>query len=126
MWKKFGNNTYKFGWEDFDASQIAAACGIKPQKLSLSGESEFTSEGIGEGGLVEAFVVGDEKQSFTLEGFLVDRTKLKAGVAFMFDDKAFIITAPGMDLESRSFQAAKCTGVAYSKITSVTAQTGGE
>lgn len=115
---QYGSADYKFSFDDPDASAIAALVGLKPQTLSISGEPEYTAEAKNEDGDTEAFVVGDKKYTFTMQGFVVDRTKLDDPTSFEYDGRFFIVTGHKLDISNTDFQKGELTGVSYPLITS--------
>ena len=116
--KKFGDGTYIFGFGDGSAAAIKAAVGLTPQKLTISGEPEFVAEAQDEEGYTAALAVADDKQTFTVEGFITNLAAYNAtGANFAFDGKFFIVTGRNKDMEPRMYQKGTLTGVCYTKIT---------
>jgi hypothetical protein len=111
---QYGDQDYVFGFDDAAASAIAAAIGVKPQTLSVSGTPEFTAEGKNIDGMTEAFVVGDQKFSFTMSGFLVDKALFDAAsLSFTYDGRFYIVTDRKRDISNVDFQKAELTGVSF-------------
>lgn len=111
-----GNQDYVFGFSSPDAATIAAAIGMKPQTLSLSYEPEFQAEAQNQDGEIEAKVVGPDKITFTMSGYVVDEELLKDAGSFEFDGKFFIITGRKLDLSNTDFQKGELTGESYANI----------
>lgn len=112
-----GDQTYTFGFQDGAAAVIAATVGLKPQTLSISGEAEFTAEAQNENGEVAAVVVGPDKRSFTMSGYVVDAALLEAAGNFTYDGKFFIITGRKIDTSNSEFTKGEISGTSYSNIT---------
>lgn len=113
MSQQYGSANYKFGFDDPEAEAIAAAVGIQPQTLSVSGEPEFTAEGKNLNGLTEAFVVGDKKYSFTMSGFVVDRDLVNANGAFTYKGSYYILVGNKIDIANTDFQKAEVSGSSF-------------
>jgi hypothetical protein len=116
--QQYGSTDYTFGFDDPEAESIATAVGLKPQTLSISGEPEFTAEAKNLDGMTESFVVGDNKFTFTMSGFVVDRSKLDDNASFEYDGRFFIVTGHKLDIANTDFQKGEVTGVSYPLITS--------
>jgi hypothetical protein len=116
---QYGSAEYKFGFDDPEAESIAAAVGIKPQTLSVSGEPEFTAEGKNLDGLTEAFVVADKKFSFTMSGFVTDVDLVNANGSFTYKGRFFILVGNKVDIANTDFQKAEVTGMSYPLINGV-------
>lgn len=116
---QYGNQDYIFGFDDPDAEAIAAAVGLKPQTLSIRGEPEFTADAHGATGLTESKVVADNKFTFTLAGFVVNRALiLDGGTSFTYDGRFFIVMGNNLDIDNKDFQKGEVTGESYPQITS--------
>lgn len=114
---QYGSADYVFGFDDPEAEAIAAAVGIKPQTLSVSGEPEFTAEAKNLDGMTEAFVVADKKFTFTMSGFVVDKELVAAGGSFSYDGRFYILTGNKVDISNTDFQKAEVTGMSFPLIT---------
>lgn len=112
-----GDQSYVFGFQDAGATAIAATAGIKPQTLSVSYEPEFQAEATNEEGQIAAKVVGPDKGSFTLSGYLVDEAAFAAATDFSYDGKFFIITGRKTDSSNQDFVKGELTGEYYPLIT---------
>jgi len=117
MLKQHGNQDYVFGFKDEVAAQLANLIGMKPQTLSLQYEAEFTAEAQNENGETEAVVVGPDKVSFTMSGYVVDADALKEATDFTFIGRYFIIQGRKLDTSNTEFQKGELTGVSYDLIT---------
>lgn len=115
---QFGDKTYKFGFQDAGATSIATAVGIKPQTLSISSEPEFEAEAQDQDGTTKSFVVGPDKFSFTLSGYLTDQAKFKTGKSFTYDGQFYIITGRKRDIANQDFTKGELTGVGFKNIQS--------
>lgn len=111
-----GDQTYVFGFNDPAAEAIAAAVGIKPQTLRIGSEPEFTAEAKDESGMTAAYVVGDDKHTFAMEGYVVDVDLFKAASSFEFDSKTFIINKKDRDTSNQDFQKGSFEGVSFAQI----------
>jgi hypothetical protein len=113
-----GDQDYVFGFQDAGAAAIAAAAGVKPQTLSISYEPEFQAEATNEEGQIAAKVIGPDKGTFTLSGYLVDDSAFGSATNFTYDGKFFIITGRKTDASNQDFVKAELTGEYYPLITS--------
>ncbi len=111
-----GNQDYVFGFESVEAATLAAAVGMKPQTLSLNYEPEFQAEALGGTGEVESVVVGPDKVSFTLSGYITDEELFKAADSFEFDGRFFIIQGRKLDSGATEFKKGELTGVSYNGV----------
>lgn len=117
--KKFGDSSYRFGFESGEASTIATAVGLKPQELRLSSEPEAQAEALDEEGEVAAVAVGQDKRNFTLDGYITDLTKFNAeGSSFEFDGRFYIVMGRERTVATRAYEKGQLTGVSYKKVTS--------
>jgi hypothetical protein len=114
---QYGSADYTFGFDDAEAEAIAAAIGLKPQTLSVTGEPEFTAEAKNLDGMTEAYVVADMKFQFTMAGFVVDRALLLQGGSFTYDGRLFIVSGVKLDIANTDFQKGETNGVSYPLIT---------
>jgi len=105
-----GNQDYEFGFHSVEAAAIATAIGLKPQTLSLGYEPEFRAEAQDENGEVATVVLGPRKIAFTMNGYVVDETLLKAAEAFEYDGRYFIIENLKIDESNTDFKKAELTG----------------
>lgn len=118
--QKFGDGTYRFGIDSVEAGAIKAAVGLTPQKISFQGEPEFQAEALDENGLAAAYAVGQDKQNFTMEGFITDLALFTAvGANFEFDGRFYIVTGRGRDAAPREYEKGTLTGVSFLGITAV-------
>lgn len=111
-----GDTDYEFAFESTDAAAIATAIGLKPQTLSLSYEPEFQAEAMDEVGEIASKVVGQDKISFTMTGYIVDRALLKAATAFEYDGRYFIVEGKKLDESNSDFKKGELTGTSYANI----------
>jgi len=118
MFTQFGNQDYVFGFSDAGALAIAAAIGLKPQTLSISGEPEFTAEAENSEGLIETTVVGPDKFTFTMAGYIVDRALFDAATNFTYDNKFFVLKGRKVDIANKDYQKGEVSGTSNSLITS--------
>jgi len=112
-----GNKDYKFGFQDAGAAAIAAACGLKPQTLSITSEPEFQAQATNADGMTESVVVGPDKMSFTMNGYIVDEELLKAATNFTYDNKYFILAGRKVDTSNTDFTKGEMSGQSYPLIT---------
>ena len=117
--RQYGNGEYVFGFNDPAAAALAAAVGLKPQTLKVSGEPEFTAEAKDEEGMTAAFAVGDDMRNIQLNGFLVDEGLFDGAREFEFDGSFFIVTGRNKDVANTEFKKGDLTARAFSKITGV-------
>lgn len=124
---QFGDVKYKFGYTNATqatavaAAAIETATGIAPQELSISGEPEFVAEADGADGTIDAVAVAQKKYSFTLSGYITDRSKFEDnGLSFTHDGKFFIVTGDQDNKASKEFQKGQLTGVCYANVTGLT------
>lgn len=116
--QKFGDGSYRFGINSAEALAIRNAVGLAPQKISRQGEPEFTATAEDETGYVAALAVADDKQTFTMEGYIVDLAKfLATGGSFTLDGKFYVVTGRGQDSEPKLYEKGTLTGMFHSKIT---------
>ena len=116
---QYGSADYRFGFQDPAAATIAASVGLKPQTLSISSEPEFTAEAKNEDGLTEAFVVADDKKTFTMSGYVTDLAAFNTtGASFTFESDFFIVTSKKRDVANNDFQKGELNGVSYPLINS--------
>lgn len=111
--RQHGDTDYVFGFDSVEAAAIAAACGIKPQTLSLNYEPEFTAEAQDEAGEVASVVVGPDKIGFTLSGYVVDEDLIKTAASFEFEGRFFIIMGRKIDHSNTEFRKGEFTGTSY-------------
>ena len=111
-----GNLDYTFGFDSVDAAAIAVAIGLKPQTLSLSYEPEFTAQAQDEMGEVASMVVGQDKISFTMSGYITDEDLLKVADAFSYDGRYYVVTGKKIDHSNTEFRKGELTGVSYAGI----------
>lgn len=112
-----GSLDYVFGFDDPAAEQIASAIGVKPQTLSVSSEPEFTAEAKNLEGSTESVVVGEDKFTFTLNGFVTDKNLLFTGATFDYDGRHYIVMNRKLDVSNEDFQKAELSGSSYPLIT---------
>jgi hypothetical protein len=112
----YGDQSYQFGLNDADALAIADAIGLKPESLEIAGEPEFTAEGRDVNGMTAAFAVGDAKYTFTMSGYLTDKSLFAAAADFTYDGRFFIITTPKETRSNTDFVKAELQGVCYPQI----------
>lgn len=109
-----GSTDYSFGFADDDATAIATAIGIKPEKLSIQSDPEFTAEAKNEDGETASFVVGGTKRQFTLSGFITDLDLFNAtGATFNYDGNHYIVVGRTQDDSNTEFRKGQVTGVSY-------------
>jgi hypothetical protein len=113
-----GNQDYTFGFDDAGAAAIAAACGMKPQTLSITKEPEFQAEAENSEGLVESRVIGPDKISFTMSGYIVDKALFDAASDFTYDGNFFVIGGRKIDTANRDYKKGEMSGTSNSLITS--------
>ena len=111
-----GSTDYEFGFQSVEAAAIAAAIGLKPQTLSLNFEPEFQAEAMDENGEVASKVVGQDKITFTLSGYIVDAALLAAATSFEYDGRFYIITGRKIDEANTDFKKGEVTGESYAGI----------
>ena len=117
---KFGDSSYRFAFDSAEAAAIATATGVKPQELQISGEPEAKAEAIGTDGVVEAVAVGPDKRTFTLTGYVVDKSKFETvGLTFTFDSKFYIVMGRQRTVATREYEKAQLTGESYDQVTGV-------
>ena len=115
--QQYGDTTYRFGFGDAAATAIATAVGMAPQTLSISSTPEFTAEAKNEDGLTASFVVGDDKSTFTMSGFIKDVDLFNAtGATFTFDGRFYIVTDRKRDVSNTDYEKGEMTGVSYALI----------
>ena len=115
---QFGDLDYKFGFNDVGAAAIAAACGMKPQTLSISGEPEFVADAENADGLVASTVVGPDKFTFTMAGYIVDRELFDSASNFTYDGRFFVIKGRKVDVANKEFNKGELSGSSNSLIIS--------
>lgn len=116
--KQFGSQSYKFGFDDPEAEAIADSVGLMPQTLDVQGEPEFTSDAQNLSGMTEARVIGDQKYTFTMSGFVVDRSKLELnGATFNFGGRMYIVESTKFTISNTEFQKGEVTGSSHALIT---------
>ena len=108
-----GSADYSFGFNDVDATAIASAVGLKPQTLSLNYEPEFTAEAQDENGEVASVVVGQDKVSFTMNGYITDEALLKTADSFDYDGRHYIVMGKKLDHSNTEFRKGELTGMSY-------------
>lgn len=114
-----GDQEFIFGFNDPEVSSIADSIGMKPETLKIQHAPEFEAEGKNEDGVTTAYVVGPDKYTFTLSGYVVNKTLFNAtGNSFTFESKKFIVTGKSRDLSNTDFMKGEVTGVAFANITS--------
>ncbi|NDE16086.1 hypothetical protein EBZ80_14260 [bacterium] len=114
-----GDQDFIFGFDDPDAEAIAAAIGLKPMTLSIQASPEFEAEGKDEDGMTTCYVVGQDKFTFTLTGYIVDKTLFNATApAFDFEGKKFIVNGKKRDLSNTDLMKGEVSGVAFAGIPS--------
>jgi hypothetical protein len=111
-----GIQDYEFGFQSVAAAAIAAAIGLKPQTLSLSFEPEFQAEAMDENGEVASKVVGQDKVTFTMNGYVTDAALLTAAVSFEYDGRFYIITGRKVDESNTDFKKGEVTGESFAGI----------
>lgn len=111
-----GSTSYSFGFNDTEASAIAAACGLKPQTLDISSEPEFQAEAENEDGEVVSKVVGPDKITFTMSGYITDATLFNSAGSFTFRTKKFILTGRKETTGNRDFKKGEMSGESYANI----------
>jgi hypothetical protein len=116
--KKYGNGDYQFGFNDPNAAAIAEAIGLKPQTMSITSTPEYETSGMDENGVTDVYIVGPDKYTMTLNGYVVDAAAFSAqGATFEFDDKFWIVTNKKRDLSNAELQKAEMTAVSFEQIT---------
>lgn len=115
--EQFGDQDYVFGFQDEDAAALAASNGLKPQTLSVSFEPEFQADATDETGQIAAKVVGPDKGSFTMSGYVVNQTQFLDATDFTYDGKFYIITGRKLDASNQDFVKGEFTGETFEKIT---------
>lgn len=116
--EKFGDGSYRFGIDSVEAAAIKASTGLVPQKISFQGEPEFVAEATNELGLAAAMAVAQDKQTFTMEGNIVDLALYQAvGASFTFDGRFYIVTGRSRDVAPREYEKGTLTGVSYLGVT---------
>ena len=115
--QQHGSADYVFSFDDADAAAIAAAVGIKPQTLSLNYEPEFQAEATDENGEVAAVAVGQDKVTFTLDGYVTDLALAKTGASFEYDGRYFIVQGRKIDTSNTDFRKGQLTGTSYAGVT---------
>lgn len=116
---QYGDQRYQFGFNDPAAAAIAAAVGLQPQTLSISGEPEFTAQAQNLSGMTEAHVQGAQKFTFTMSGYVLDSELMgQNGATFTFKGNFFIVQSTKIDVSNTEFQKGEVSGVSYPLITS--------
>ena len=112
-----GEQTYLFGFQDAAVTALAALIGLAPQTLSVTYEAEFTAEAQNEIGEVVSYVVGQDKASFTMTGYVIDEDALMATTDFEFGGKTYIVTGRKVDSSNTEFVKGELSGVSFLGIT---------
>ena len=112
-----GNAAYLFGFQDAGVAAIATSIGLAPQTLSVTYEAEFTAEAQNEIGEIVAMVVGQDKASFTMTGYVIDEGALMATTDFTFGGKNYIVTGRKVDSSNTEFIKGELSGVSYIGVT---------
>lgn len=119
--KQYGDQNYKFGFNDAEASAIAAIVGLTPQEVSISEEPEVESEGKDAFNRTVAYVVDDQgKKTLTLNGYVSNSTLFDAakGKTFTYGGKVYICRTAERGVKKDDFQMGTVTALNFSKITS--------
>jgi hypothetical protein len=116
--KKFGDGNYRFSFQSGEAAAIAAAVGLKPQELRVSGEPEFVAEALDEEGEVAAMAVGQDKKTFTMDGYITNPTLFEEeGLDFTFDGRFYIVTGRERTVATREYEKGQLSGVSHAGVT---------
>jgi hypothetical protein len=119
--QQYGDQNYKFGFTDAEASAIAAIIGLVPQEGTISIEPEVTAEGKDLFNRTVAFVVDDQgKKSFQLSGYVSNGALFAAamGQTFTYGGLVYICTNRETTVKKDDFLMGSVTAVNFSKITS--------
>lgn len=111
-----GDAAYVFGWDDTDAGAIATATGLKPQSLKVSGAAEYVAKAENEDGVPAAMAVAPDGRTFTMSGYVVDKTKFDAAKAFTYESRYYVITGRSIDTESKEYRKGEFTGEQHDEI----------
>lgn len=119
--KQFGNTGYKFGFNDSEASAIAATVGLTPQEVQIQDEPEVEAEAKDSYNRTVSFVMDDGgKKGLTLNGYVSNATLFAAakGKTFTYDGKIYICRTAERGAKKDDFQMGTITAVNYSQISS--------
>jgi len=67
--------------------------------------------------MTESVVVGPDKMSFTMNGYIVDEELFKAATNFTYDNKYFILAGRKVDTSNTDFTKGEMSGQSYPLIT---------
>lgn len=124
--KQYGNSSYKFGFNDAEASAIAATVGLTPQEVTISEEPEVENEAKDAFNRTVAYVIDTSgKKSLTLNGYVSNSTLFDAakGVTFTYGGKLYITRTAERGVKKDDFQMGTITAVNFPQITSSGAAT---
>lgn len=115
--QEHGDASYVFGWDDTDAAALATASGLKPQSLKVTGAAEYVAKAENEDGVPAAMAVAPDGRTFTMSGYVVDKTKFLAAASFSFESKYYVITGRDITVETKEYRKGEFTGEQHDEIT---------
>jgi len=118
--KQFGNSGYGFGFNDAEASAIAAIVGLTPQEVTISDEPEVEAEAKDAFNRTVAYVMDDGgKKGLTLNGYISSAVLFAAakGKTFTYDGKVYICRTAEKGVKKDDFRTGTITAVNFSQIT---------
>lgn len=124
--RQYGNQNYKFGFNDPAALAIASSIGLQPRTLTISKDPEFEAEGKNLYAETDAYVRGSPKGDFTIEGYITNPTlfaNVIKGVTagtFQFESENYIVKGGKKTVKFDEFQMGEMAGVQFPNITDPT------
>jgi hypothetical protein len=116
-----GGTTIIFGFDDSAASTLAAAIGLLPQNLKITGTPEFSASAKNEDGEIINYVQGPDQFAFSMEGFLENQTLFGAAKNFTFSiygvNRLFIINSKEVTKVNVDYQKCTISGMSYLNVT---------
>jgi hypothetical protein len=119
--QQYGDQNYKFGFTDAEASAIAAIIGLTPQEGSYDKEPEVEAKGLDLFGRTVAFVVDDQgAKTLQLSGYVSNAALFAAAMGQTFNYKGLvhICTKAAETVKKDDFLMGSVTALNFSKITS--------
>lgn len=116
-YKKYGDQSYKWAFEDATAPAIP---GMRITELNVDSEPEFSESGQNEEGLTAVLVKtasDSDKKNFSGSGFLLDADDFDGAEGFEFRGRYFIIMKKGEKYNHRGLQKCDFSGESYKLIT---------
>lgn len=116
-----GDTTFKFAFDGAGIDAVVTATGIQPMELKTSGQAEYVATAEGVNGEPIAMVTASDARTFTLTGYITNKTTFDGVTEFVYLGRTYIVTNRNVDYSSKEFMKGELTGEQHDGIGQVPA-----